>query len=101
MLKLPVISCNGREYFHSLLGSGDVLFDYKIVAEFLNIINIYVAGSLVLLNNGDIGMVTEIKGKPIGRPIVKLLYDKEWRNLNGQEVDLSRNHLFFIKKVID
>ncbi|HHY72414.1 MAG TPA: hypothetical protein GX497_04150 [Bacillus bacterium] len=46
-------------------------------------------------------MVTEIKGKPIGRPIVKLLYDKEWRNLNGQEVDLSRNHLFFIKKVID
>ncbi|KEF38410.1 HD-GYP domain-containing protein [Schinkia azotoformans MEV2011] len=90
-----------NEVIEFLLGSGDVLFEYKIIVEFLSIINIYVAGSFVLLNNGDIGIVSEINGNPLGKPKVKLLYDKEWRNLNGKEVDLSRNPLYFIKKVID
>lgn len=90
-----------NEVVEYLLGSGDVLFDYHIVSSFLKAINIYVTGSLVLLNNGDIGMVTEIENKPIGKPVVKLLYDKEWRSLYGKEIDLSSSHLYTIKRVID
>lgn len=89
------------EIIELLLGSGDILFDYKIISEFLEVINIYAEGSLVLLNNGDVGIVTEIKGKPIGKPVVKLIYDKKWRSLHGKEIDLSTNNLYFIKKVID
>lgn len=90
-----------NEVLEFMLGSGNVLFDYQIVSEFLRIIKPYDVGSLVVLNSGEIGMVTEIENRLIGKPVVKLLYDKDWRSLYGKEVDLSSDPLYTIKKVIE
>lgn len=65
-------------------------FDSSLVEKFIKAVGVYPVGSLIKLNNGYTGMVTEINQNHRSRPVVQLLYKPDGRALNnGSTLDLK------------
>lgn len=67
-------------------------FDGPLVEQFIKAVGVYPVGTLVKLNNGYTGLVTEINLSHRSRPVVQLLYKPDGRTLNnGSNLDLKHN----------
>ncbi len=91
-----------NEVFEMLAGSGDFLFDYKLVLAFLSNIAAYPAGSIIKLSSNEIAVVVETpKGYPL-YPRVKVLYDSTGNKLQEPlDIDLSLQNNLTVIKVLD
>lgn len=91
-----------HEAFEMLAGTGDYLFDYKVVKSFLHHVAAYPVGSLVRLNYGEIGVVLENRpGYPL-RPKVRILFEGNHKPvLNPYEVDLAMQSNMGITGIIE
>lgn len=66
-------------------------FNPVLVQSFLRAIGIYPVGTLVMLESGMLGVVTEQSGANLLQPAVKVFYDsKRKQYLTPKEVDLSK-----------
>jgi HD-GYP domain-containing protein (c-di-GMP phosphodiesterase class II) len=77
-------------------------FEPEFVKLFLNYITPYPPGSMVLLNNHEVGRVVHInEGLPL-RPIVEIIYDSEGKPAEKpKRIDLSKSPVLNIKRAVD
>ncbi len=67
------------------------LFDPRIVAAFMENITMYPVGSLVKLNNEEIGIVVDVNKQSQHRPIIRLLLNEQGKEITaGNEIDLDK-----------
>ena len=64
-------------------------FDPLLIKAFVNTVGMYPAGTVVLLDTNEIGVVTEHNSQDIFRPKVKIVADRDRKRVSGATVDLS------------
>ena len=74
-------------------------FDPRVKA-FLNNMAVYPLGSLLELNTGELCIVIDINRKSPAQPVVRMLYDRNWKLLTPYELDLSKNPSYLVKNVL-
>ncbi|MHB8172645.1 MAG: HD-GYP domain-containing protein [Thermincolia bacterium] len=90
-----------HEAIEYLYGSGDYLFDARIVKAFIQSVPIYPLGSVVRLSSGEVGVVVNVEKNVSPRPIIKICYDKEYQKLPyPKQIDLYEEKTVFIKEVL-
>jgi HD-GYP domain-containing protein (c-di-GMP phosphodiesterase class II) len=72
-------------------------FDNNIIKAFIDTVGIFPVGSLVRLNNGEVGKVAEVrKGFPL-RPVIHILYNNKNEKIENMKViDLQKQFLIYI-----
>lgn len=76
-------------------------FDPDILKVFVENVAIYPLGSVVLLNNGETGVVVDMNKGRQTRPVVRIMYDRDRRKLTSlKEIDLSKFPDLFITKIL-
>jgi HD-GYP domain-containing protein (c-di-GMP phosphodiesterase class II) len=92
----------GYEAMKNLLSDNQSRFDPVVLKAFVRIMGIHPIGSLVLLNNGSIGKVTEVRSEVPLRPKILILQDKEGnRQKNGEILDLLIEKSLFITRALN
>ena len=80
----------------------NIYYDGTILDIFLDFAAVYPAGSYVLTNDGEIGIVVKQNKNHSDKPVIKILYDKSGNKIS---YNLIRNLLtedrISIKKVIE
>jgi HD-GYP domain-containing protein (c-di-GMP phosphodiesterase class II) len=95
----PALSAS-MAYEFLVSGSG-THFDPDILGEFLRHIALYPVGSMVKLNTGDIGIVTQVFPGLQTRPTVRLLVDAADALYESEaEIDLSIELTVFVDQVL-
>lgn len=80
----------------------NILFDGKIVDIFLGFTAVYPAGTHVLTNEGELGVVLAQNKDFQDRPVIRILKDKDGNAVKGQVIkDLVKIHNIFIEKALD
>ena len=79
-----------EEALNIMIQNKDEEFDPLVFKVFVEMIGIYPIGSLVVLDTGEIGIVTEANphASMAQRPLVKLIADPTSRKIDGEVVDL-------------
>ena len=73
-----------------ILGNGGEMFDYELVEIFARLIPSYPKGIMVRLNTGEIGCVVNPNKGIVARPVVRIFYDKDGKEVkNLYEYDLA------------
>lgn len=86
------------EYLTSYSGKW---FDPNILRVFIKTIALFPVGSTVLLNSGDVGLVTKANKKFPTRPTIRVFKDCQGTELNPPyEIDLAKNHDYFVKDIL-
>jgi HD-GYP domain-containing protein (c-di-GMP phosphodiesterase class II) len=66
------------------------LFDPELVHLFTKLVPLYPTGVMVKLNTGESGIITDAKPGLIGRPVIRLCYDKDFKEMDeSKDMDLS------------
>jgi hypothetical protein len=92
----------GYEAMKNLLSDNQSRFDPAVLNAFVRIMGIHPIGSIVLLNNGYIGKVTEVRSEAPLRPKVLVLQDKEGKKQkNGEILDLLIEKTLFITRPLN
>jgi len=92
----------GYRAMKAILSDNGRHFDPKVLKALLASMGIYPVGSLVQLNNGGIGRVTETHSMAPLRPKIQLIIDEYGDKLVGEMVvDLLSQKDLFIAKAID
>ncbi|HWR41270.1 MAG TPA: HD-GYP domain-containing protein [Patescibacteria group bacterium] len=90
-----------HEAYEIMKNSTYTHFDPELLQVFLGQIAVYPVSSVLVLNNGDIGIVTQVPEGLPARPVVRLIFDK---NINPYPPELTvdlREHLTtFVEKVL-
>jgi HD-GYP domain-containing protein (c-di-GMP phosphodiesterase class II) len=77
-------------------------YDSNLVRTFIESVSIYPIGSLVLLNNNEIGIVVNSNIEKILRPIVKILFNSKGERLKESKVvDLAKENNLIIMQALD
>lgn len=80
----------------------DKLFDGKVVDAFLTFTAVYPAGTHVVTNEGELGVVIAQNKDFHDRPVLRMIKDKNGEDIKGEIIkDLVKIHNIFIDKVID
>jgi HD-GYP domain-containing protein (c-di-GMP phosphodiesterase class II) len=77
------------EALHHMLIANKEKFDPLLIKAFVNTVGMYPAGTVVLLDTNEIGVVTAHNGHDIFRPKVKIVADRDRKKVDGAIVDLS------------
>ncbi|AEJ61358.1 metal dependent phosphohydrolase [Spirochaeta thermophila DSM 6578] len=94
----------GYTAMRSILSENGKRFDPEILKAFIRTVGIYPLGSLVVLNNGAVGVVVETNPRAPLRPRLRLLVSAEGRELGGRDeaaCDLEKNRSLFIVKAVE
>lgn len=94
----------GYAAMRALLSDNARRFDPDVLKIFIKTMGIYPIGSIVLLNNGAIGRVLENNSDAPLKPQVKIMineHGREYRNDEGEVIELSQNKRLFIAKAVD
>jgi HD-GYP domain-containing protein (c-di-GMP phosphodiesterase class II) len=95
-------SASGYEALKILLSDSQGRFDPVVLGAFARTMGIYPVGSLVLLNNGAIGKVTELRAEAPLHPKILVLQDKEGnRQKSGKILDLATEKSLFIARALN
>ena len=87
---------------HELVaGSGNFLFDYRIVDAFLKNIAAYPLGTPVRLSTGEIGVVVETKRGLSLYPRIRVLFDGEGRRMEPYEIALWESRDVVVAEVLN
>ncbi len=104
---------SGRVYIKEAIPSDEVLrilmyqmtakFDAVLMKTFVNIIGIYPIGSLVLLSDGNLGLVTRTNRADLRRPEVRIIADRSGERPESLWLNLSHpdNVAVTIVRLID
>ncbi len=77
-------------------------FDPQVVDEFLNFTAVYPAGSFVVTNEGEVGMVMKQNKEFPNRPVIQIIKDKDGNRMTTKVIkDLTLINHIFIEKVLD
>ena len=80
-----------------LFRSRNSLFDRRLIKALINIVSIFPLGSLVKLNNGEIGRVVATSRLHPTRPTVDVLVDPRGRRLSdARQIDLQDEPMLYI-----
>lgn len=90
-----------HEAYELLAGSGGRLFDYELVKVFLSHIAAYPVGTVVKLNTGEIGVVTDTPKGLSTRPTVRVLFQHDKLVKEPYELKLAENLRVLINDVIN
>jgi HD-GYP domain-containing protein (c-di-GMP phosphodiesterase class II) len=92
----------GYEAMKNLLSDNHSRFDPAVLNAFVRIMGIHPVGSIVLLNNGSIGKVTEVRSEAPLRPKILVLQDNEGEyQKNGKILDLLIEKTLFITRPLN
>lgn len=93
----------GYTAIRQILNDNSRRFDPDILKVFIQNIGIYPRGSIVILNNGAIGKIVQIRAEAPLRPGINVLVDKNGRKpKKGKEfVDLFHEKDLFITRAVD
>ena len=82
--------------------AGDSCFDSELVKVFVDNIAIYPIGSIVRLNNNQVGVVVDISREAKSKPVVRILFDEQKQPMTRlTELDLSKNQQLYIADVVE
>lgn len=80
----------------------NIKFDGKVVDTFLGFTAVYPAGSRVMTNEGELGIVIAQNKNFQDRPVIRIIKDKDGNVVKGEVIkDLVKIHNIFIDKVVD
>ncbi len=80
----------------------NIKFDGKIVDAFLAFTAVYPAGTQVLTNEGEMGVVVAQNKDFQERPIIRIIKDKDGNDVKEEIIkDMVKIHNIYIEKVID
>jgi HD-GYP domain-containing protein (c-di-GMP phosphodiesterase class II) len=94
----------GYQAIKNLLSDNSRRFDPDVLKAFIQTMGIYPIGSIILLNNGSLGRVTEVHSDAPLRPKVRVLVDefgKVFKQDEGDMIDLLSEKGLFIAKAVD
>jgi HD-GYP domain-containing protein (c-di-GMP phosphodiesterase class II) len=94
----------GYQAIKNLLSDNSRRFDPDVLKAFIQTMGIYPIGSIILLNNGSLGRVTEVHSDAPLRPKVRVLVDesgKVFKQDEGDMIDLLTKKSLFIAKAVD
>lgn len=78
-----------------------VLFEEKMVNSLLDFTAVYPAGTVVILNTKEMGVVVRQNKQFPERPVLKLIKDKNGQTIDDEVIcDLLENHSAYIEKVL-
>lgn len=89
-----------HEAYEYLAGSGDYLFDYRLVRAFLENLALYPTGTLVRLSTGEVAVVVKTVRGLARFPLVKVVLDAEGRRVEPYELFLAECQDVVITEVI-
>ncbi|HIE13600.1 MAG TPA: HD-GYP domain-containing protein [Desulfotomaculum sp.] len=90
-----------HEAYELIAGSGNFLFDYRIVQAFLQNVAAYPVGTLVRLSTGETGVVIEARRGMALYPKVRILFDREGSACEPYEMDLWKEREVLISGVVE
>jgi len=94
----------GYQAMKNLLSDNLRRFDPNVIKAFITTMGIYPIGSIVLLNNGTLARVVEVRASSPLRPKMKLLMDEAGQIVDkGSEpvIDLLNDKSLFITRAVD
>jgi hypothetical protein len=77
---------SGYRSLKTIIGDNCKGFDPAVTQALLSAIGVYPIGSIVLLNNRDIGRVIDLNPQTVFRPRVKIIKKNSKRNYNREEI---------------
>jgi hypothetical protein len=81
-----------HEAIEFIMAYAGELFDSELVRLFTKLIPLYPTGVMVNLNTGEKGIVSDPRLGFIGRPVIRICYDKDQKELNKPiEMDLTES----------
>jgi len=90
-----------HEAYEVILGSRGNKLDPAITDIFLDHVALFPLGTVVLLDTGEMGVVSKIHPKLQARPVIKLIFDQSGQEVAGERfVDLTQQLTRFIVKVL-
>lgn len=90
-----------HEAYEIMMASGNTHFDMDFLHRFFNKIAVYPMGSIVRLNTGDTGIVTDVFPDLPTRPKVQIITDYSGSIIRElREVNLTKQLTIFIDKVL-
>lgn len=91
-----------HEAYEIMMASGKTHFDDEVLQRFFEKIAIYPVGTIVRLNSGEVGMITEVIPELQTRPKVQIITDSKGQLVqNLEEINLAVHLTTFIDKVFD
>jgi HD-GYP domain-containing protein (c-di-GMP phosphodiesterase class II) len=97
-------SMMGYQAMKNLLSDNLRRFDPDVIKAFIQTMGIYPIGSIILLNNGALARVEEVKATAPLRPTIRVLIDesgKVFKKDEGELIDLLAVKSLFIAKAVD
>jgi HD-GYP domain-containing protein (c-di-GMP phosphodiesterase class II) len=97
-------SMMGYQAMKNLLSDNSRRFDPDVLKHFIKTMGIYPIGSIILLNNGAIARVVEVKGNAPLRPNIRVLIDefgKVFKQDEGDIIELLTEKSLFIARALD
>ncbi|MDR1428853.1 MAG: HD-GYP domain-containing protein [Spirochaetaceae bacterium] len=97
-------SMMGYQAMKNLLSDNSRRFDPDVLKAFIQTMGIYPIGSIILLNNGAIARVVEVRGDAPLRPNIRILIDefgKVFKQDEGDIIELLTEKSLFIAKALD
>ncbi|MDR2630189.1 MAG: HD-GYP domain-containing protein [Spirochaetaceae bacterium] len=94
----------GYQAMKNLLADNSRRFDPNVLKAFIKTMGIYPIGSIVLLNNGAIARVTDVRTDTPLRPKIRLLISesgKVYPKNEGETIDLLAEKKLFIVRALD
>jgi HD-GYP domain-containing protein (c-di-GMP phosphodiesterase class II) len=89
-----------HQAYEVIIGSRTAKLDPKIADIFLETVALYPVGTMVLLDNDEIGVVIEVYPKLQARPLIQVILDKNRAKISNRYIDLSKELTRFIAKVL-
>lgn len=81
---------------------GNSFFDNELIQIFTDNIAMYPIGTVVRLNNNQIGVVVDISRESMNRPVIRIIIDENRKALTSLiEIDLSKNTQLYIADVVE
>ena len=93
-------SCSPHEALAIIYAQKDKQFDEATVTAFVRCLTVYPPGTIVLLSNGTLGMVTEVNSSRLLKPVV-MVYDAAVANNDAIIVDLDAEADVTISKAVN
>lgn len=94
----------GYQAMKNLLADNSRCFDPNVLKSFIKTMGIYPIGSFILLNNGAIARITEVRTETPLRPKIGLLVDESGKVYSRNEekpIDLVTERNLFIVRALD
>jgi HD-GYP domain-containing protein (c-di-GMP phosphodiesterase class II) len=84
-LKTPI---SPDEALRKMFYRQDKFYDPVLLKVFVNVVGVYPVGTVVFLNQGELGLILKVNSDDLTRPVVRIIADKKGEMETTLEVDL-------------